>query len=132
MALEVGHTGEVRATVEAAMLASAVGSGSLDVLATPWLVALLERAACAAVEGRLGDAGQTSVGVRIDVRHLAPTPVGMDVRAHAELVEVDGRRLVFRVEAFDSRERIGEGSHERAVVDANRLQARADAKHPST
>jgi predicted thioesterase len=126
--LEAGQTGDVHVRVEAPMLASAVGSGSLEVLSTPWLVALLERAACAAVEGRLGDAGQTTVGARMDVRHLAPTPAGVDVRAHAELVEVDGHRLIFRVEAFDTSERIGEGTHERIVVDASRLQARADAK----
>jgi predicted thioesterase len=130
--LDAGLTGEVQAHVEAGMLANAVGSGSLEVLSTPWLVALLERAACAAVDGRLGDASQTTVGVRMDVRHLAPTPAGIDVRAHAELVEVDGRRLVFRVEAFDASERIGEGTHERVVVDATRLQGRADAKRPPT
>jgi predicted thioesterase len=129
--LEVGQTGEVRVSVESGMLASAVGSGSLEVLSTPWLVALMERAACAAVEGRLGDAAQTTVGVRLDVRHLAPTPRGLEVRARAELVEVDGRRLVFRVEAFDAQERIGEGTHERAIVNANRLQERADAKRPT-
>jgi predicted thioesterase len=126
--LEVGLVGEARAVVEATMLASAVGSGSLQVLSTPWLVALMERAACAAVEDLLGDADQTTVGVRLDIRHLAPSPVGAEVRARAELIEVDGRRLVFRVEAFDAQERIGEGSHERAVVQASRLQARADTK----
>ena len=130
--LELGQTGEVTARVEADMLASAVGSGSLQVLSTPWLVALLERAACAAVEASLDDATQTTVGVRIDVRHLAPTPTGADVSARAELVELDGRRLVFHVEAFDGTERIGEGTHERAVVDAQRLQARADAKRPTS
>src|SRR5579871_576887 len=130
--LELGQTGEVTARVEAHLLASAVGSGSLHVLSTPWLVALLERAACAAVEARLDDATQTTVGVRIDVRHLAPTPAGADVRARAELIELDGRRLVFHVEAFDATERIGEGTHERAVVDAQRLQARADAKRPTS
>src|SRR5262245_12308859 len=126
--LEVGLVGEARAVVEASMLASAVGSGSLEVLSTPWLVALMEQAACAAVEDLLGDADQTTVGVRLDIRHLAPSPVRAEVRARAELIEVDGRRLVFRVEAFDAQERIGEGSHERAVVQASRLQARADAK----
>jgi predicted thioesterase len=129
--LEVGHTGEVQLTVAPTMLASAVGSGSLQVLSTPWLVVLMERAACAAVDDRLGDATQTTVGTRLDVRHLAPTPLDAQVRARAELVEVDGRRLVFRVEAFDTHERIGEGTHERAIVNVDRLQARADAKRPS-
>jgi predicted thioesterase len=128
--LEPGLVGEVKATVESSMLASTIGSGALDVFATPSLVALLERAACAAVEGHLGEATQTTVGVRLDVRHLAPSPLGAEVRARAELVQVDGRRLVFQVEAFDAQERIGEGTHERAIVDAARLLARAESKRP--
>jgi predicted thioesterase len=68
--------------------------------------------------------------VRLDIRHLAPSPLGVEVRARAELIEVDGRRLVFRVEALDAQERIGEGTHERALVQGSRLQARADAKRP--
>jgi predicted thioesterase len=123
----VGLVGEVTRVVDAGMLASALGSGSLDVLATPALVALLEGAACQALEGHLPPE-QTSVGVRLDIAHLAATPPGVEVRARAELVEVDGRRLVFRVEAFDSHDRIGEGSHERALVDPARLLARANAK----
>jgi fluoroacetyl-CoA thioesterase len=125
--LKPGLIGEVRRVVDASMLASAIGSGSLDVFATPALVALMELAACAALEDHL-DADQTSVGVRLDVAHLAATPPGVAVRARAELVEVDGRRLVFRVEAFDSQDRIGEGTHERALVDPQRLLARANAK----
>ena len=113
------------------MLASAMRSGSLEVFATPALVALMESAACAALDGHL-EAGQTSVGVRLEISHLAATPPGVEVRARAELVEVDGRRLVFRVEAFDSQDRIGEGSHERALVDPQRLLARANAKRPPT
>jgi predicted thioesterase len=119
--------GEARRMVDASMLASALGSGSLDVFATPAMLALMELAACQALEGHLTP-GQTSVGTRLDVAHLAPTPPGVEVRARAELVEVDGRRLVFRVEAFDHQERIGEGSHERALVDPQRLLARANAK----
>ncbi len=126
----MGLVGEVVRRVDAPMLASAIGSGSIDVLSTPWLVALLESAACEAVASRLPQ-GQTTVGVRVDVRHLAATPTGVDVRARAELVEVDGRRLVFRVEAFDPQDKIGEGEHERAVVDPERLVARANAKRPS-
>jgi predicted thioesterase len=119
--------GEAVRSVDAAMLASAVGSGSLDVLATPALIALMEQSACAAVEGRMAE-GQTTVGVRIDMRHLAPTPPGLEVRARAELVEIDGRKLVFRVEAFDAREKIGDGLHERAIVDGARRLSRATAK----
>ena len=108
-------------------LATAYGSGSIEVFATPGLVALMERAACAAIEPLLAP-GSTSVGTRVDVRHLAATPPGLEVRARAELVEVDGRRLVFSVTAFDSAEQVGEGVHERAVVDSARLVARAAGK----
>ncbi len=113
--------------VDASLLASALGSGNLDVFATPALVGLMEQAACAAFDGHL-PLDQTSVGVRIDIAHLAATPPGVEVRARAELVEVDGRRLMFRVEAFDPRDLIGEGRHERALVDPDRLLARANAK----
>ena len=109
------------------MLASAVGSGNLDVFATPAMVAMMESAAIQALAGHLPPE-QTSVGVRVDIRHLAATPPGVEVRARAELVELEGRRLMFRVEAFDNHERIGEGSHERAVVDPQRLLGRANAK----
>jgi predicted thioesterase len=125
--LQVGLVGEAVRSVEHSMLASAVGSGSLDVLATPSLIALIEQAACGALDGHLPDS-HTTVGVRIDVRHLAPTPPGLEVRARAELVELDGRKLVFRVEAFDVRERIAEGLHERALVDPERLLGRARSK----
>jgi predicted thioesterase len=108
-------------------MASSVGSGGLDVFSTPSMIALMENAARSAVEPSL-QPDQTTVGVRVDVRHLAATAGGDQVRAHAELVEIDGRRLVFRVEAFDSQERIGEGTHERMVVDPARLLARATAK----
>ena len=111
------------------MLASAVGSGGLDVFSTPSLIALMEHAARNAVEHLLA-ADQLTVGTRIDVRHLAATPLGAPVRARAELIEVAGRRLIFRVEAFDPEEKIGEGTHERVIVDPARLLARAAAKVP--
>ena len=87
----------------------------------------MENAARSAVEPLLPP-DQTTVGVRVDVRHLAATPPGEQIRARAELIEVDGRRLVFHVEAFDTHEKIGEGTHERMVVDPARLLARAHAK----
>ena len=127
MTVTPGLVGEARRLVKPSMLASAIGSGSLEVFATPALVALMELAACAALEGHL-EPGQTSVGIQVDIAHLAATPPGVEVRARAELVEVDGRRLVFRVEAFDPQDRIGEGTHERALVDPERLLARANAK----
>jgi fluoroacetyl-CoA thioesterase len=125
--LAVGLVGESTTTVDDSQLASSVGSGGLDLFSSPSLIALMENAARSAVEPLL-PADQTTVGVRVDVRHLAPSPAAERVRARAELLEVDGRRLVFHVEAFDSREKIGEGSHERVVVDPARLLARAQAK----
>jgi fluoroacetyl-CoA thioesterase len=127
MSLTPGLLGEQTMTVGDSHLASSVGSGGLDVCSTPSMIALMENAARSAVEPMLA-ADQTTVGVRVDIRHLAATPAGDQVRACAELIEVDGRRLVFRVEAFDSREKIGEGTHERMVVDPARLLARAHAK----
>ena len=103
------------------------GSGLVAVLATPALVALMERAAVAALMGHLPP-GQTSVGGRIDVHHLAPTPVGMRVRACAELLRVHGRRLVFDVQAWDEVERIGQATHERLLVDQTDFVLRAQAK----
>jgi len=107
------------------------GSGLVPVLGTPAMVGLMEGAAVQALVGHLPP-GRTSVGGRIDVRHLAPTPVGMRVRARAELLKVEGRRLVFRVEAWDEVERIGEATHERFIVDAERFIARAQTKAPPT
>jgi fluoroacetyl-CoA thioesterase len=125
--LTVGLVGESNTTVDDAQLASSVGSGGLDVFSTPSLIALMENAARAAVEP-LVPADQTTVGVRVDVRHLAASAPGEQIHARAELTEVDGRRLVFHVEAFDAHEKIGEGLHERMVVDPARLLARATAK----
>jgi predicted thioesterase len=131
MTLTPGLVGEVHATVDASMLASALGSGAVQVFSTPSMIALMENAAARAVEGVLPP-GQTTVGTRLDVRHLAATPLGLKVRARAELREVDGRKLTFTVEAFDSQEKIGEGTHERMVVDPTRLIARAEAKRTTS
>ncbi len=125
--LAPGLTGQASVTVTADLTAAALGSGNVSVFSTPALVALMEGSAVAALEGHLAD-GQTSVGTRLDVRHLAATPVGMTVRAVATLTEVDGRRLVFVVEAHDDAEQVGAGTHERFVVDRARFEARVVAK----
>jgi fluoroacetyl-CoA thioesterase len=104
-----------------------VGSGKIKVLATPVMVSLMEEAALNAVEGHL-PAGHQTVGTRLDISHTAATPVGLRVTARAELVRVEGRRLTFRVFAEDERERIGEGMHERIVVEVSRFDERARAK----
>jgi len=125
--LRPGLVGEARTTVDETNLASTFGPSGVDVYATPAMIALMENAAINAVDHLLA-AGSVSVGTRLDVRHLAATPPGLEVRARAELAEVDGRRLVFRVEAFDPAEKIGEGSHERFVVDLARLISKARGK----
>jgi len=120
-------TGECTWTVSEDMTAAHVGSGLVAGFATPMLVALMENAAVNALENRLAE-GQTSVGVRIDVRHLAATPVGATVRATAVLTEVEGRRLTFEVEAWDDTEQIGTACHERFIVDRERFEARLHKK----
>jgi predicted thioesterase len=126
--LKPGLKGEAELVVGEEHTALRVGSGRVRVLATPLMIALMETAAVAAVEGVLAP-GQQSVGTHVDVRHLAATPVGMTVRAMAELVKVDGRTLTFRIAAVDEKEPIGEGLHVRALVDAERFDARMQAKH---
>ncbi len=125
--LKPGLTGELETRVDENNVASHVGSGSAAVFATPAMIALMERASVAAVDPHL-PAGQASVGIEIDVRHLAATPLGMTVRARSELLEVDGRRLTFRVEAFDEAEKIGEGRHRRAIIDVERFLAKVAQK----
>jgi fluoroacetyl-CoA thioesterase len=128
--VQPGLVGEAQTVVDSHNVASAYGSGSIDVFATPAMIALMENAARACVDQHLPQ-GSISVGTRVDVRHLAATPVGAPITARAELIEVDGRRLVFRVTASDPAETIGDGTHERAIVDAARLVARAKAKSSS-
>jgi len=107
-----------------------VGSGRIAVLATPVMINLIEAAALAAVEHLL-PAGHQSLGIRLDVRHFAATPVGLSVTATAEVTKVEGRTITFRVEARDERETIGVGTHERVVVNVarfdNRVQRKIDA-----
>ena len=115
MAIEPGLVGEVEIVVQAPDTADALGNAGVHVLATPRLVALLEQAAIRAVEAHLPP-GAGTVGTRLDVRHLAATPVGMRARVRATLREVDGRRYVFDVEGHDEVERIAEGTHERVQI----------------
>lgn len=125
--VQIGMRGTAETSVGPENTAKAMGSGSLDVFATPALIALMEAAACDCVEGSL-EPGTTSVGTRMDVSHLAATPVGMWVRAESTLEEIDGRKLVFSVCAYDDAGKIGEGTHERVTVQAERFAAKAKAK----
>ncbi|MBE3119720.1 MAG: thioesterase family protein [Candidatus Atribacteria bacterium] len=126
--LSPGLSAELERTVTDADTASRWGSGGLPVFSTPALVGLMESAAVAALTGHLSP-GQTTVGGHIDVRHLDATPVGMQVRARAELTAVEGRKLVFKVQAWDEVELIGEADHDRFVIDEAKFVAKVAAKN---
>ena len=125
--LKNGLTGHAELVVGDVHTAPHVGSGAVPVLATPILVNLLEAAALDAAE-RFVPAGQQTVGIRLDIRHFAATPVGMKVRAQAEVINVDGRLLSFRVWAEDEVELIADGSHERVIITLDKFDARMRAK----
>ena len=122
-----GLQAELEHMVTEADSAAHWGSGLAPVFSTPALVGLMESTAVAALTGHVAP-GQTTVGVHIDVRHLAATPIGMQVRARAELKAVEGRKLVFKIQAWDAVELIGEADHERFVVDEARFIGRVQAK----
>ncbi|GAB4391192.1 MAG: thioesterase family protein [Kiloniellaceae bacterium] len=122
-----GLTGHAEMVVGTSDTAPRIGSGHIPVLATPKMITLIEEAALAAVEHLL-PAGKQSLGTHLDVSHVAATPVGMTVKAEAELIQVDGRKLVFAVRARDQMDLIGEGRHERVIVTAASFQARIDEK----
>lgn len=121
----------IKATVTEAVseqnTALSVGSGSLRVYATPAMLALIEKAACKALEGLLAE-GETTVGTLLNVKHLAATPVGMQVGATAELIERDGRKFVFSVTASDECGVIGEGTHERFLVFSDKFTDKTYSK----
>ena len=125
--LQPGLSAEVELTVGETETAAHLGSGSLAVYATPALVALMENAAVHALEGHLSP-GQTTVGGQIDLRHLAATPVGMRVRARAELVEVQGRKLTFHVQAWDEAKQIGEARHVRFLIEEETFMTKVKTK----
>ena len=125
--ITVGLVGEASTVVTEALTATHLGSGSVSVYATPAMIVLMETAAVNAIDHLLGE-GQASVGTALNIRHLAATPLGQHVRARAEVTAVDGRQVTFSVEAWDEKERIGDGSHIRFVVDVARFRQRVEAK----
>lgn len=125
--LQPGLSLDLTFSVTPDLTAKTVGSGTLDVLATPIMIARMEQAAWTAVAPHLAD-GEGTVGTLMNVQHLSPTPVGMDVTCRAELVQVEGRRLVFQVSAWDARGPVGQGSHERAVIQNERFVEKAQKK----
>ena len=125
--MEEKITGVFEAPVTESNTALAMGSGALRVFATPAMVALMEKTAAESVAPHL-EAGQGSVGTCINVKHTAATPVGMTVRCESELTEIDGRRLVFRVFAFDEAGPIGEAHHERFIINDEKFLSKTYAK----
>ena len=121
MDISPGMRASVSIEVTTADTALALGSGDVAVLGTPRLVALVESAAVAVLQDQL-EAGTTSVGTRIDLNHLAPTPVGVEVTATAVVQHVEGRRISFAVEASDGGHTVARGSHVRVIVDRDRFR----------
>ena len=127
MVITIGMKGEVGTTVEREDTAMEVGSGSLLVYATPCMVALMDGAACEAIEEALAE-GQTTVGTALNIDHISATPVGLDVRAEATVTAVDGKVITFEVKAFDDAGGIGRGTHKRAIINAQKFLERTYGK----
>jgi predicted thioesterase len=125
--LKTGMKGEQTALVTEQTTALALGSGSLPVFATPAMAALME-GACVAVADPALPEGFSTVGTALEIKHTAATPLGMTVRAYGELTAIDGRELVFQVEAFDGAGKIGEGSHRRFIIETGKFLKKVQAK----
>lgn len=127
MDIKIGMNGQVSTLAEREDTALEVGSGSLLVYATPCMAALMEAAACEAIADGL-DAQETTVGIELNIQHLSATPVGLEVRAEAQVTAVEGKIISFTVTAYDEAGKIGEGTHKRAVVNSQRFLEKAYAK----
>ncbi|MDY5880310.1 MAG: hotdog domain-containing protein [Oscillospiraceae bacterium] len=125
--MEIGIKGRAETVVNHENTAKFVGSGELEVFATPQMIALMEQAAASSVAGELEE-GQGTVGTLLNVSHDVATPLGMKVWAETELVEVDRRRLVFDVKAYDECGLIGQGKHERFIIQNDKFLAKVNAK----
>lgn len=127
MEIIIGMKGTAETLAEREDTAKEVGSGSLLVYATPCMVALMEGAACEAIAEALPE-DKTSVGVELNIQHISATPVGLEVRAEAEVTAVEGNTITFSVAAFDEAGKIGEGSHKRVIVNQQRFLDKAYGK----
>lgn len=125
--LKEGIKGREERVVDESNSAKTLGSGTLDVFATPAMVALMEETAWKSVQSELED-GQGTVGISLDIKHVSATPLGMKVYCESELAQIDGKKLLFTVKAFDERGMIGEGTHERFIVDNRKFQTKTDQK----
>ena len=124
MEITVGMKGQTFNLVEREDTAAEIGSGSLMVYATPSMVALMEGAACAAIENALAET-QTTVGTELNIQHISATPVGLEVRAEAEVIAVEGKVITFQVNAYDEAGEIGKGTHKRVIVSSQRFLDKA-------
>lgn len=125
--VELGIKGHQETVVGDGNIATNVGSGRVKVFSTPMMISLMEKAACLSIEPYLEE-GQSSVGTHVNVSHLAATPVGMKVWADTEVIEIDRRRVTFSVKAYDERGLIGEGTHDRFVINIDKFQSKASEK----
>ena len=127
MSVTVGLKGRAETVVSDANTAQAACSGALPVFGTPFMCALMEEAAWKSIAPHLEE-GQSTVGTRLDISHDSATPVGMKVWAESEVTEADGKRLVLKVAAYDERGLIGQGTHERFIINSERIQAKTASK----
>ena len=127
MSIELGLKGRTETVVTEQNTASAVGSGAVAVFGTPFMIALMEGSAVDAITPAL-EPGQASVGTHINVSHEAATPIGMKVWCEAELIEIDRKRLVFQVTAYDEKGIIGRGTHERFVINPEQFLKKSESK----
>jgi predicted thioesterase len=126
--LKAGIKGTGKVMVSESNSARTMGSGTLDVFATPALIALMEETSWRSVADALEE-GSGTVGTLLNIKHTAPTPLGMEVTCESELIEVDGRRLVFSLRAYDAQGLVGEGTHERFIIQNEKFQQKANAKN---
>ncbi|QUH24856.1 thioesterase family protein [Serpentinicella alkaliphila] len=125
--LQTGMKAEVEITVEMKDTALAFGSGGVKVLGTPIMIGLMENASLKAVDPHLPE-GFATVGIDLDVKHIASTPIGMKAYAKAELIKIEGKKLLFKVEAFDEMEKIGEGLHNRYIIELEKFIKKSENK----
>jgi fluoroacetyl-CoA thioesterase len=125
--IKIGMQAELELVVEQQHTAAAFGSGGVKVLATPMMIGLMEKASLMAVDEHLGE-GFATVGTVVDIQHLAATPVGMKVKAVAILTNIEGKKLTFDIEAYDEKEKIGAGTHERYIIQLAKFLKRTEEK----
>lgn len=125
--LEVGIKGHQEMTVTNEFTAKSMGSGVMDVFATPAMLALMEKTAFTSVAEYLNE-GCGTVGIKVDIEHVASSPVGMKIACDSELTAIEGRKLIFSVEAYDEKGLIGKGVHERFLIESQKFQEKTDRK----